>query len=86
MDNKVILKNREKFWYDSMTESRKTYVRKLIVSTPGTCSGEPRVINTRLRIDWVIDAYIQGELNDYTIDLPQIDIIDAMIVWVCENI
>ncbi len=55
-------------------EDRSEHIRKLIdcdkwiVSTPGTCSGSPRVIRTRIRVSQIVQMIHSGISEDDIID------------------
>lgn len=85
-DDKLMLEKTQNR-YDLMTEERKDYVRKFIVSTNGTCSGRTRLDRHRLWMELLVWDFLRQEedkcyeIEDYT----ESEIEDISIVWFFEK-
>lgn len=56
---------------------------RLIVSTPGTCSGEPRLAGTRICVSTLVERFMGGEsfeavARDYELEVADVE---AAIRW-----
>ena len=63
-------------------------IKNHIVSTPDTCSGDPRIIGTRLTVKEVVDAICNGDEEEIIEDYPYLtkDDIDACVAHHLEHL
>ena len=64
-------------------QERNPDIRRWIISTPGICSGWPRLNGTRLRVKDIVNTVMNGEERTIYQDYPQItqEEVDACIIY-----